>query len=114
MDQESAKAFLKRKGMVFKNFKILGGMDDFISGVFNEKPIKWKTFSLGGKKDSIKANPDCPDPKTMKVKPYYLLMDNKGEILYNNYKYWNPRGDTALLRRLKIYSETKTLKNVDY
>jgi hypothetical protein len=114
MDEESAKSFLKRRGVEFKNFKILGGMDDFISGVFNEKPVKWKTFSLGGKKDSIKPNPNCPDPKTMKVKPYYLLMDNKGDILFNSGRYWNPRADTALLRRLSTNSVTKTLKNLDY
>jgi hypothetical protein len=114
MDQEAAKSFLKSRGIEFKNFKILGGMDDFISGVFNEKPVKWKSFSLGGKKDSIKPNPNCPDMSTMKVKPYYLLMDNKGQILYNSGKYWNPRMDTALIRRLNSNSATKTLKNIDY
>lgn len=114
MDQESAKSFLKRRGIEFKNFKVLGGMDDFISGVFNEKPVKWKSLSLGGKKDSVKPNPNCPDMNTLKVKPYYLLMDKKGEILYTNGIYWNPRADTALLRRLNTYSETKILKNADY
>ena len=114
MEEDAAKSFLKSRGVEFKNFKILGGMDDFMSGVYNEKPVKWKTFSLGGKKDTIKPNPDCPDFNTMKVKPYYLLMDNKGEILHFNYKYWNPRGDTALLRKLNSNSTTKTLKMVDY
>ncbi len=114
MDEEAAKSFLRRRGIEFKIFKIVGGMDDFMSGVYNEKPVKWRTFTPGGKKDTIKPNPECPDPRTLKVKPYYLLMDNKGDILYHSYKYWNPRGDTALIRRLNSLSATKTLKNLDY
>jgi hypothetical protein len=105
MDERDAKDFLLRKGVRFKNFKIIGDMDDFISGVYNEKPIIWK--------DSAKVR--LWDPKLLrkKVKPYYLLMDNKGEILYHNYSCWRPTKDTALTRRLASYRATQSLKNLD-
>lgn len=109
MDETAAKDFLSRNGAKFKNFKVLGGMDDFMSGVYNEWPVKWKR--IGPKLDSTKIDPDCPDMCRMKVKGYYFLMDNQGDILYHNYKNFTPLKDTVLLRRLNSYTPVKSLKS---
>lgn len=114
MDETAAKSFLINRGIEFKNFKVIGGMDDFISGVYNEKPVIWKSFSLNGKKDTVKINRQFSYLNNKKVKPFYFLMDNKGEILYHNYQYLNPRGDTTLMKKLILLSTTKTLNDKDY
>ncbi len=96
LEENAANQYLSREEVKFDNFKIIGGVDDFISGVYNEKPVKWKFF--GPKPDSSKKRTDnCPDPRKMKIKPYYLLMDEKGKILYYNYKFFLPEKDTAFM-----------------
>ena len=111
MDETAAKDFLKRNGYVYKNFKVLGGMDDFISGVYHEKPPKFMRF--GPKKDSTKRNPDCPDPRKMKIKGYYALMDKSGNIVYNNFLFFLPEKDTTLLRRLNTMAPVKSVKSLN-
>jgi hypothetical protein len=109
MEAKATEDFLKRNEVVFENFKVMSQMDDFISGVFNERPLKWK--SLGPKKDSAKVNPNCPDFSKMKIKPYYLIMDPQSKILYSTGKWFLPQKDTAFLRRLNSDTEIKTVKN---
>lgn len=111
MNETVAKEFLKRSDTEFKNFKVIGGMDDFISGVYNEKPVKWKR--IGPRQDSSKMKSNFPDMSKMKVKGYYFLMDNKGNILYYNYKNSLPNMDTALMRRLSSFVPAKSLKSLD-
>ena len=108
MDEVEANAFLTSRGAKFKNFKVLGEMDDFISGVYNEKPPKRKLIMAPKKRDS-----NCPDIMKKKVEGYYLLIDNKGEILYHNYKFLTPLQDTALMRKLMSFPRVKKLENLD-
>lgn len=108
IDEAAAKDFLTSRGAKFKNFKVLGGMDDFISGVYNEKPPKWRTIVSSKQDDS-----NCPDISRMKIKGSYVLMDNKGVILYINYKYFNPLKDTTLIRKLKSFPLINKLKSQD-
>jgi hypothetical protein len=96
MDELDAKSFLISRGASFKNFKVLGGMDDFISGVYNVKPPKRKLV-FGSNTQEI----ECSDILKMKEPGYYLLLDTDGKIIYYNYKYFNPLRDTFLIRKLK-------------
>jgi hypothetical protein len=106
MDQFEANSFLDSRGVKFKNFKVLGGMDDFISGVYNEKPPKRKLIMVPKQRDL-----SCPDIMKLKVTGFYLLIDNKGKILYHNYKFYTPLQDTALMRRLLTSPSVKKLEN---
>ncbi len=109
MNENATKKFLARHDAKFKNFKVLGGMDDFISGVYNENPLKWKR--IGPNKNNNKIDSDCPDMSKMKVKGYYFLMDNNGRILYHNYKYSSPILDTSFMIKLNSYPSVERSKN---
>jgi hypothetical protein len=107
MDEVETKAFLRSRGSKFKNFKVMGGMDDFISGVYNETPPKRKLI-IGSKQQES----SCPDLFKMKTPGYYLLIDTQGEILYHNYKFF-PLKDTGLIRRLQTLPSVKKLESQD-
>jgi hypothetical protein len=111
MNETAAKEFLKRKGAEFKKFRVIGGMDDFISGVYNENPIQWEIS--GPKLDSAKLISSRLYTSKIKVKGYYFLMNSKGDILYHTSSYWLPNKDTALLRVLSSFTHPKSLKNLD-
>lgn len=105
IDEASAKDFLTARGAKFENFMVLGGMDDFISGVYSEKPIKWKQKKIGPR------NLWGPDLNKLKVDGYYVLINKNGEILYNNHKFATPLKDTSLIRRLRSFPTAKKLQN---
>lgn len=111
MDEAAAKQYLLRKGAKFINFKVLGGMDDFISGVYTQNPVKWRR--IGPKTNSNEWNSNCPDIRKMKVKGYYLLMDGKGDIVYYNYKKDLPVNDTALMRRMNAAVPVKDIEKLN-
>jgi hypothetical protein len=106
MDEVELKDFLTIRRAKYKNFKVLGGMDDFISGVYNEKPPKRKLIRLSKQSDS-----NCSDILKKKIGGYYLLIDSKGEILYSNYKFFTPLKDTTLMRLLKSFPKVKRFKS---
>ncbi len=96
MGEIESKQFLERSGVSFANFKTIGNMNDFMSGVYNENPVKLKKIFLVKGNKNNKSN----DIAELKVKPYYLLMNKNGEIIYHNYKYYNPIFDSLLIKHL--------------
>lgn len=94
MDQVAAEKFIVRSGMHFKNFKIIGDADDFMSGVYNEKPAPNDAYFRNGVQ-IIEKKP------TSKRKGYYFLMNQSGTILYYNYKHVLPSQDSAFVNKLK-------------
>lgn len=94
MEEAAANGFLRRKGIEYKIFKIMGDADDFISGVYNEKPAPSDMYFMGDKQ--IK-----PKKFGNKRKGYYLLMDKSGEILYYNYRFVLPLQDPQFINKIK-------------
>jgi hypothetical protein len=106
MKEKLAIGYLERSGIEHKNLKIVGDMDDFISGTFNDYPSKAKvTFSGGNTKSKAFMNYIMRH----KTKPYYLIMDTAGKILYYNNKCFLPSKDTVFMRLAKSNILTKTL-----
>jgi hypothetical protein len=96
MDEGIAKTFLNRKGINTK-FEVMGDMDDFISGVYNECPKLERMMYLG----DLKNYEPLQGIKKRKSKPLYMIMDTKGKILYYTNKYYLPSKDTSFLRIAK-------------
>lgn len=80
MDELIARSFVEKNDIQFSGCKVLGGMNDFISGIYSEKPIKGRLFRV----DTTNSN--CPKITDFKHKPYYLIMDYYGNILYSGFK----------------------------
>jgi hypothetical protein len=111
MDEQASIAFLKRNNALPVNLIVVGEMDDFISGVYNEKPHKWKTIKSSG--DTVKDRLHHESFGKLKIKPYYVLIDGEGKILHNSGKWFLPSKDTVLMRLLKSGAQRESLKNKD-
>jgi hypothetical protein len=109
MGERPAVDYLKRSGMENKNFLVVGDMDDFISSLYCDYPSKRKMTFLG---DTSKNNKCYNFMRHHKSKPYYLIMDTAGKVIYYNDKCFLPSKDTAFMRIAKSSVLMKTLKNL--
>ena len=91
MEQAAAQAYLKRSGDEFKNVKMLYGMDDFISGFYNLKGLKFTKPKVVGHRLS---------DSNFKQSNFYVITDSKGEVLHFNGRRYGILKDSAFLRKL--------------
>ncbi len=112
MEETASKSFLKRYGDDFKHVKMLYGMDDYISGLYSNKDIKIpkrkhffsKNCTPETKEKMIKMN------SNLKRKPFYVIMNSKGKVLYNNEKIWPILKDSLFLNKLKTLTPNKSIE----
>ena len=109
MGENISNDFLKRNGIENKNLRIAGDMDDFMSSVYCDYPMKQKIISIG---DTSKKSKCYNIMHYQKSKPYYLIMDTAGKVIYHNNRYFLPSKDTAFMRYVKSGILTKTLKDL--
>ena len=86
MEEAVSLSFLKRNQAEFKNVKMLYNMDDYISSLYSNKDVKLKkqkVFSIGTTDKETQEKIDKHFEK-MKRKSIYLILDNKGKVIYNN------------------------------
>jgi hypothetical protein len=111
MDQNESDLFLKRDHQNYKNFNILGEMDDFISGLYYNKDIKItnpKSYTYDTLSKKMVYNKNAI-PQKFKRKPFYILMDHNGDVVYYNKKLFvNVLYDSVLINTLRKYSTSKT------
>lgn len=109
MREDISNYFLQRNGIENKNLNIAGDMDDFISSLYCDYPTQRKVYFSG---DTSKNNKFYNFLHYQKIKPYYLIMDTSGKVLYHGDKYFLPSKDTTFMRYAKSGIVTKTLKNL--
>lgn len=111
MEESTSNSFLKRNRDEFKNVRMLFGMDDFISGLYSLKDIKIikPKHVSGASPEKIEENCGIEILKS-KQKPFYLIMDSKGKVLYTNERKFMILKDTVFLNRLKVLVPEKSLK----
>jgi len=112
MEEAASKSFLNRNNDDFKHVKMLYGMDDYISGLYSNKDVKIpkhkqffsKNCSPEDKEKMIKMHTN------MKRKPFYVIMNSKGKVLYNNRKIWSILKDSLFLNKLKTLTPNKSIE----
>ena len=110
MEEAPSKSFLKFYNDEYKNVKMLYGMDDFISGIYSLKDLKFnKPIVIETRAKKEKQN-NSDDIHKYKQGSLYLILDSKGKVLHFNGKYYGILKDTAFLRKLKALIPDKDLK----
>ncbi len=108
MEEAPSKSFLKFYKDEYKNVKMLYGMDDFISGIYSLKNLKFSKPIITGKRGDKEKDKD--DSHKFKQGSLYLILDSKGKVLHFNGKYFGILKDTAFLRKLNALIPDKELQ----
>jgi hypothetical protein len=104
MEEKASKSFLKNNYAEYKNVKMLYGMDDFISGIYNIKGITiQKSIHVGERMPSGAYN-------NFKQTSFYLIMDSKGMVLHTNGNKFMVLKDSVFLEKLSVLMCDKNLK----
>lgn len=100
MEETASKEFLLRNKAKYNNVKSLYDMDDFISGLYNNKSIGiMKPQTLGSPPERLKENCEI-DAAKHKQRTLYLIMDASGNILYLNGNKFMILKDTLFINKL--------------
>lgn len=111
MEELASKSFLSRNYDEFKNVRMLYGMDDFISGLYSIKDIKIRRPKLIGGSSPGKMKENCGiEILKSKQKPFYLIMDSNGKVLYTNQNIFMILKDTTFLNKLNVLVPDKSMK----
>lgn len=103
MEEKAALGFLKRNSDIFVNVKMLFGMDDYISGLHNNKDLKLiKPKVMGASPGQLEHN--------FKQTSLYVLMNDNGRVLHNNGNKYIILKDTVLFKKLKDVVSDKPVK----
>ena len=107
MEEKASEAFLKRNGDSFANVKMLFGMDDYISGLHNNKDLKIiKPIVMGAPTGDLDHN--------FKQKSLYVLMNENGKVLHFNEKKCMILKDTAFFEKLKVVVADKSIQVLNW
>lgn len=110
-DDAVIKEFLKKKGFNFINFNVVGNMDSFISGVYNQNKPKDKKIRFFGDTSNIDKS-KFEKFKRLKIKPAYFIMDKSKNILDFQNKNINILNDTVLQNILNDnFLKSNTISN---
>lgn len=110
-DDAVIKEFLKRKGFNSTNFNVIGGMDNFISGVYNQNKSKDKKIRFFGDTSNLDKS-KFEKFKRLKIKPAYFIMDKSKNILDFQNKNINILNDTVLRNMFNDnFLKTNTITN---
>jgi len=109
MREEQANDFLSRYEQGSDRLTIAGDMDNFISSLYCDYPGKRKMIFAG---DTSKKNKCFNRMRHYKMKPYYLILDTAGNVIYYKNGCYLPSKDTAFMRIAKSSIKIKTLQNL--
>jgi hypothetical protein len=112
MEEEASESFLKRNYDQYKNVKMLYRMDDFISGLYSIKDIKIYKPKYDGHGIG-ELNKNELDVLKFKQKPFYLIMDTTGKVIYTNQNKCMILKDTAFLNRINKLTTNGDFKILD-
>jgi len=91
MEEAASKSFLKRNNGDFKHIP-------------KPKHFFSKNCTPEDKEKMIKMH------SNMKRKPFYVIMNSKGKVLYNNQKIWPILKDSLFLNKLKTLTPNKSIE----
>ncbi len=111
MNETAAIGFLKRNNAMPKHMTVIGDLDNYMSGVFTEKPPNVKHVFMGC--DTVKNKDWFESMKRMKHKPFYFMIDTTGKIIYSNGKMYLPSKDLVFVKMAREGATPKSLKNID-
>lgn len=110
MEEKASENFLKRNKAEYKNVRMLYNMDDYISGLYHNADVK-----LVKQKEYFSKNTSEEDKEKIrkgfsnwKKKPFYVIMDSNGKILFNKEKNTLVLKDSLFLKKLKLVSPYKS------
>ena len=116
MEQAASDSFLKRNEAKFEHVKMLYGMDDYLSGLYSNKDVKLKKpkhfFSSGNSAEKMKENCGI-DVAKYKKPTFYVIMDCKSKILYNNKNTFMVLKDTTFMNKLNSLANDNKIKTID-
>jgi hypothetical protein len=110
MEEVASKNYLEFYNDEYRNVKMLYGMDDFISGIYSLKDLKFNKPIVIDTRSKNKKQDNSDDIHKYKQGPLYLILDSKGKVLHFNGKHIGILKDTAFLRKLNALIPAKDLK----
>jgi len=113
MEQAASESFLKRNDAKFKNVKMLYNMDDYLSGLYSNKDIKFKKAKHFGSSPE-KMKEECGIDVTRYKKPtFFVIMDCKSKILFNSKNIYMVLKDTAFMNKLNSLTQDSKIKTIN-
>ncbi|MCC6372183.1 MAG: hypothetical protein IT236_14360 [Bacteroidia bacterium] len=107
MEEEPSRKFLKDNFANFKNVKMLFGMDDYISSIFNIKGLKFMKPTMSP--NLLKLGHENPF-LYYKQSNLYTIIDSEGKVLYVNENRLSVLKDSAFLNKLKFVLPKQNVK----
>ncbi|HWY11168.1 MAG TPA: hypothetical protein VN026_07585 [Bacteroidia bacterium] len=113
MEQTASDSFLKRNNTKFENVKMLYNMDDYLSGLYSCKDVKLKKGKhFGASPEKMKE--ECGiDVTKFKKKTFFVIMDSKSKILFNNKNIFMVLKDTAFMNKLNSLAQEDKIKTIN-
>ncbi len=116
MEQAASESFLRRNEAKFENVKMLYSMDDYLSGLYSNKDVKLKKpkhfFSSGNSAEKMKENCGI-DVTKYKKRTFFVIMDSKSKILFNNKNIFMILKDTIFMNKLNSLANDNKIKTID-